>query len=199
MFLSRRICNLSTKFKQVYNKNLLISNTVSTMALLGAGDVFAQCVEYKIKTSMTLNAAPIQSNLSTTASNIVKQRNQIIKNNKGINMAKTNETFKSLRNTSFFDHFDYNRSVKIALIGTAMGPFGHYWYNLLDKILPSCTLAIISLKVCLDQLISAPLLNVFYIFGSNGLDGKNLEECCEIFNDKFMTIYAVSFNFWKFR
>lgn len=38
-------------FKNVYGKHLLLSNTVTTMALLGVGDVLSQWVDNKCKSA----------------------------------------------------------------------------------------------------------------------------------------------------
>lgn len=195
MFLASKFSlqNVVKTAKSAYNKNLLFSNTVSTMALLGTGDVIAQFIEFKLKQ----NAASKSMNVVNANKNVLMNK-PIIKDGVLVKPAQKYQQVGKIAQSkySFLDTMDLSRSAKIALIGLIMGPFGHFWYKILDSKMPSRALGMVALKVAMDQIISAPLLNVFYIMGSNLLDGKKLDKCIEIFKEKFLEIYAYDCSMW---
>ena len=84
---------------------------------------------------------------------------------------------------------------KLAAIGLVSGPFGHYWYNYLDRRFKTRTTKDVLMKILYDQAIGAPIFNVLFIYGTHTLDGKHISLITEIFKEKFLTIYAVSHSF----
>ena len=60
---------------------------------------------------------------------------------------------------------DAARTFRMAVLGACMGPLNHYWYVLLDRLLPGVSARIVLKKVVLDQLAMAPLCCSVFYFG----------------------------------
>lgn len=78
--------------------------------------------------------------------------------------------------------------------GIVTGPFGHYWYLMLESKFPHRNLKNIAKKCLCDQLVAAPLFNILFITVVHTLDGKHIRQIAEIFREKFLIIYAVNLN-----
>ncbi len=72
-----------------------------------------------------------------------------------------------------------------------MGPFGHYWYQYLDKMFPKKTGMNIVRKVIFDQLVAAPTFNLMSIGGYLMFDGKSFLDIKKAVEEKFLVIYSV--------
>ena len=81
---------------------------------------------------------------------------------------------------------------RMFLVGLSQGPPHHFWYLLLDRLLPAKTLQTVVLKILADQLVAAPFFAVTFFYGMGLLQGKGLKECWKEFVQKFAYIYAVS-------
>ena len=63
------------------------------------------------------------------------------------------------------ESLDHNRLLRMATLGTCMGPVNHYWYVMLDRLFCGVSGTIIAKKVCLDQLIMAPICCALFYAG----------------------------------
>ena len=60
---------------------------------------------------------------------------------------------------------DHKRLLRMATLGTCMGPINHYWYLILDRLYCGVSGTIIAKKVFLDQLIMAPVCCALFFAG----------------------------------
>jgi hypothetical protein len=162
---------INSFFRNVYNKSLFASNTATCMVLLGAGDCFTQYVEQKTV------------GLNSTAQVITAVKQQQLQQTQ-MNLTATS--------TNIFN-VDWERSKKMFIIGTAVGPLQHVWYTFLDKKFPKKTRSVIFKKVILDQIFCAPTLNLVLIAGVHLLEGERLNTLKDAVKEKFLTLYAVRF------
>lgn len=59
---------------------------------------------------------------------------------------------------------DLQRSSRMASVGAPIGAMSHYWYILLDRILPDITRRAVARKVLADQCIFGPIcLTTFFV------------------------------------
>lgn len=75
--------------------------------------------------------------------------------------------------------------------GIITGPFGHYWYQMLDRRFPVRNLSSIAKKCAFDQIVAAPIFSLLVILVIHTLDGKHILQVINIFKEKFWLIYAV--------
>lgn len=184
--------------KKAYNKNLLVSNTLTTMSLLAAGDLMTQFIEIKLNdTSSTFpnfNVSPVSMLTSgMQTSKMLTQSHSIIT----VSETNSNIVCKKEESKSFFlEKCDWNRTAKFTAIGLLMGPFGHYWYTILDKVYHKRTALNIARKMVCDQLIAAPIFNCITILGTLFLDGKNVEQAMCSLREKFLDVYLYDCLIW---
>lgn len=83
-------------------------------------------------------------------------------------------------------------SVRMLIVGSAIGPLHHYYYVYLDKLLPQVNLKIVAKKIFCDQFIASPLTIVAFFYGMGLLEKKTLVKSTEELNEKFKFVYMVT-------
>ena len=59
---------------------------------------------------------------------------------------------------------DWKRTGRMASVGAPIGALSHYWYIMLDRVLPGITRRAVVRKVMADQCIFGPIcLSIFFI------------------------------------
>jgi len=54
---------------------------------------------------------------------------------------------------------------RLAATGLMLGPFNHYWYSMLDRVLPSVTVLTVGKKILADQTVAAPCFAITFFMG----------------------------------
>lgn len=187
VYLSRFLVSTVRQCKDIFRTRLLLSNTLSTMALLGIGDAFTQYIEIKLTEK---RQRPFEKSFERNSSQSHSFLRRFDWQRTGILLEISNLLFW------FNSKWKYLLKAKVSCVGLLTGPFGHYWYLILDRKLPHKTKKSILTKVLCDQLIAAPIFNFLFITAIHTLDGKHIKQVLDIFKEKFLTIYAVCFCFY---
>ena len=90
------------------------------------------------------------------------------------------------------NEFDLFVSVNMGLVGTAMGPVAHYFYQFLDFKLPGHKLNTVIKKICIDQTVASPIFILSFFLGMSYLNNATLDEAKNELKEKFFVVYAVS-------
>ena len=72
--------------------------------------------------------------------------------------------------------FDFQRSLRLGLVGLSQGPPHHYWYIYLDRILPGRSHGVVIKKILADQIFAAPFFAITFIFGAGLMEGNTLSK-----------------------
>lgn len=80
----------------------------------------------------------------------------------------------------------------MGIVGTVLGPFSHFFYQILDKFIPGTKLSSIAKKIFLDQAIASPVCIVIFFVGMNYLNKEDFKVSKGELKEKFWIIYAVS-------
>lgn len=181
--------------KMAHKKHQLVSNTLTTVALLGAGDMITQYVEkmncnpkpIKFDALIIENVYGITSFCDTESIMHVKLEEPDCTSENGIDDAN----YKT-----FWSEFDWKRSLKLAVVGFFLGPFCHKWYSFLDKVYPNKNPLIILQKVALDQAFASPVCNITSIIVCFEFTTNSVTEALESFKNKLLLIYIYDCAFW---
>jgi protein Mpv17 len=91
--------------------------------------------------------------------------------------------------------YDWARTLRMAVMGLAMGPMNHYWYKILDGRLPGNCMATCIKKVFLDQM-ACPIFSLTFITGLGLLEGQSMKSAVKEYKDKFFQILALDWIVW---
>eukprot|EP00123_Amoebidium_parasiticum_P000133 comp10331_c0_seq1/m.5132 comp10331_c0_seq1/g.5132 ORF comp10331_c0_seq1/g.5132 comp10331_c0_seq1/m.5132 type:complete len:225 (-) comp10331_c0_seq1:355-1029(-) len=94
---------------------------------------------------------------------------------------------------------DWLRMVRMGTVGAIMGPFNHYWYVWLDRVVPAIpTFKYVGRKVLIDQSIFAPFCTIafFTLFGT--FEGKTKDQVVAELKEKVWPTYLVDCMVWPF-
>ncbi|XP_072041004.1 mpv17-like protein 2 isoform X2 [Amphiura filiformis] len=92
--------------------------------------------------------------------------------------------------------WDWARTGRMLTIGLLLGPLNHYWYLLLDRVLPGATGRIVAKKVLLDEIIASPIFTTSFFMGVGLLEGNTVGDSFAILRKKFLTVYMMDLMVW---
>uniref|UniRef100_A0ABM0M4S3 Mpv17-like protein 2-like n=1 Tax=Saccoglossus kowalevskii TaxID=10224 RepID=A0ABM0M4S3_SACKO len=158
---------MRTTFDKLFSpKYLLFSNTLTFGGLLAFGDYIQQCRER----------------------NYIRQQHRSQRASLIASGQIHGQTAEGSRNTVTLRH-DWGRTARMFSIGLVLGPFNHYWYGFLDRLLPAKTIAVVIRKILLDQTVASPFFAASYFIGMGALEGEKLERSVNVFTEKFLRVY----------
>ncbi|CAK9818529.1 Mpv17-like protein 2 [Anthophora quadrimaculata] len=161
-----------TIFKKLFGKYLLVTNTVSCGLMMAAGDTIQQRSEYLKKNKYLPSGTYV--------------------------MAASLEDDKKFKNSTITDQYshDYVRTKNMTVVGFLQGPFHHWFYMFLDRVVPGRNVISVIKKTCLDQTIASPTcLGIFFV-GLGVLEHKNFDVICEEVKMKLYDTWKVDCCFW---
>lgn len=83
---------------------------------------------------------------------------------------------------------------KMFLVGTIQGPLHHYFYLWMDKAIKLVSVANVTKKILLDQVVLSPVIVLAFLYPAGWLNDQNTKQCNEEVVAKFGKIYAVKFS-----
>jgi len=100
------------------------------------------------------------------------------------------EKVTAISSTSVYGH-DYMRTRNMMVIGLLQGPFHHWFYMILDKVLPGRNAKSILKKTFLDQSVASPTCLTIFFVGLGILESRKTEEICKELKLKFGETWKV--------
>ena len=83
-----------------------------------------------------------------------------------------------------------------AISGAVIGPSCHFWYKMLDHVLPGRAVKIVLYKVVLDQIIMSPVCVAQFLAVTSWLEGKNKQGLITEFRTKGVTLLLADWVIW---
>ncbi|XP_043786263.1 mpv17-like protein 2 [Apis laboriosa] len=161
-----------TVWRKLFGKYLLVTNTVSCGLMMAIADIIQQRNEYLKKYKYLPNGTYVMA-----ASPDIEQK------------------FHNLKISDIYMH-DYVRTKNMMIVGLFQGPFHHWFYMILEKVLPGKNAVSVIKKTCLDQIIASPIcLGIFFI-GLGFLEHHNMKEIHEEMKVKLYDTWKVDCCFW---
>ncbi|XP_031829997.1 mpv17-like protein 2 isoform X2 [Nomia melanderi] len=161
-------------WRKLFDKYLLATNTVSCGLMMAAADMIQQRSEHLKKSNKYLPK-------ETSAVAVSSQEQQ--------------QQFDDAADSDKYVH-DFIRTKNMTAVGLVQGPFHHWFYMVLDKVIPGRTALSVIKKTCLDQSIASPTcLGIFFI-GLGVLERRKIEEIYEELKIKLYDTWKVDCCFW---
>ncbi|XP_076652883.1 mpv17-like protein 2 [Halictus rubicundus] len=157
-------------WKKLFDKYLLVTNTVSCGLMMAAADLIQQRSEHWKK------------------SKSLTEENRTM-------VASLEDQQQELTNSDTYVH-DFVRTKNMTTVGLIQGPFHHWFYLVLDRVIPGrCAVSVVK-KTCLDQSIASPTcLGIFFV-GLGVLESRKLEEIYDELRVKLYDTWKVDCCFW---
>ena len=126
-----------------FGRYLIVTNIATCGCVLAVGDIASQRLEHSL------------SNLSSKFAIDWNRNGTLI------------TLFHVLKICHYLVTKLYHFSVGLFFIGLAFGPVNHFWYSLLDRILPQITKKTVFKKILLDQSIFGPVCVCVFVLGNS--------------------------------
>lgn len=92
--------------------------------------------------------------------------------------------------------YDRQRTFYLTVTGMTVGPCCHYWYQLLDKLIPGKSIRIIFKKVVADQIIFSPICLSIFFLTLGVCERSNLKTVTEEIIEKGIILYTAEWMVW---
>ena len=159
-----------TVWRKLFGKYLLVTNTVSCGLMMAGADMIQQRSEHLKKNNKCLPSIRVMA-------------------------ASPEDEQEPNAGASMYVH-DYVRTKNMTTVGLVQGPFHHWFYMVLDKVLPGRNALSVVKKTCLDQTIASPTcLGIFFV-GLGVLEHRKIEEIYQELKVKLYDTWKVDCCFW---
>ncbi|XP_020707983.2 mpv17-like protein 2 isoform X2 [Athalia rosae] len=91
---------------------------------------------------------------------------------------------------------DCIRTKNMIIVGVLQGPFHHYFYLTLDRILPAKNSVTIVKKTLIDQLVASPVCLAIFFYGLGILEHRKMKDINEEVKLKLMDTWKVDWCYW---
>ncbi|XP_078042838.1 mpv17-like protein 2 [Augochlora pura] len=157
-------------WRKLFDKYLLVTNTVSCGLMMAAADLIQQRSEHWKKNKYPTDETRIM-------------------------IASLDNQQQDSNNSEAYVH-DFVRTKNMTTVGLIQGPFHHWFYLVLDKVIPGRNALSVVKKTCLDQSIASPTcLGIFFV-GLGVLESRKLEEIYDELKVKLYDTWKVDCCFW---
>lgn len=92
--------------------------------------------------------------------------------------------------------FNWDRNLKMFVVGAAGGPLHHYFYAWLDVKYPGATLRTTTIKILYDQFVMAPLCIVIFFYTAGWMYGQSNSNCWNELKSKIAVILIADWMTW---
>lgn len=113
-------------------------------------------------------------------------------------LQQRSESFKKNHSKEITDNtipeipVDLVRMRNMTAVGLAQGPFNHYFYSFLDRVLPGKNTGSIIKKTILDQTIASPTCLGIFFLGLGCLEQRSFKEIIDELRLKIFDVWKVS-------
>ncbi|XP_076758018.1 mpv17-like protein 2 isoform X1 [Xylocopa sonorina] len=161
-----------TVWKKLFGRYLLVTNTVSCGLMMAVADIIQQRSEYMRKHKYLSSGRYV--------------------------MAASPQVEKNFLNSRISDDYthDYVRTKNMTIVGLAQGPFHHWFYMILDRVIPGRNAVSVVKKTCVDQTIASPICLGMFFVGLGLLENRTVEEIREEVKTKLYDTWRVDCCFW---